>query len=112
MPVPPQTSDKSTVLPVGFVQTAQTSQTLAQPPYKVRNVNVLNSTFDYTISNFLLNSGILSEYNKMLLYQFPDPRYGGFNYYNLDRNKPPYPPSNEKNISKYRRPRWEYYQEK
>ena len=42
-----QTADKSTILPVGFHQTAQTSQsqTLAQPLSKVKIGNVPNWTF-------------------------------------------------------------------
>ena len=93
----PPTSNKSTVLSVGFIQTAQTSQsqTLVLPSYKVKIRNVPDTTFNHTNSNFPLTSGGTVFYQPVSEYQFPDPRDGGFNYCNVDdnnhvdRNKPP-----------------------
>ena len=93
----PPTSKKSTVLIVGFIQTAQTSQiqNRALPSSKVKIRNVPDTTFNHTNSNFPLTSGGTVFYQPVSEYQFPDPRDGGFNYCNVDdnnhvdRNKPP-----------------------
>ena len=93
------------MLIVGFIQTAQTSQsqTRALPPSKVKIRNVPDTTFDHTNSNFPLTSGGTVFFQPVSEYQFPDPRDGGFNYCNLDdnnhvdRNKPLYPPIDEQN---------------
>ena len=78
----PQTSFKSTMLPVVFIQTTQTnqSQTLAQLSSKVKIRNVLNSTFVYTNTNSPLTSGRTVFYQPESDYQFTDPRDGAFNY--------------------------------
>ena len=91
------------MLPVGFIQTAQTSQsqTPALPSSKVKVRNVPDSSFDDTNSNFPITSGGTVFYQPESEYQFPDPRDGNFSFCNVDdnncvdRNKPPYPPINE-----------------
>ena len=101
-----QTSYKSTLLPIGFLRTAQTShsQTPAQPLSKVKIKNVPDSTLDHTNSNFLLTMGGTVFYQPESEYEFPDPQVGGFNYCNfnenhhVDRKKPPYPPITEQNL--------------
>ena len=92
------------MLPVGFIQTAQASQsqTLAQPSSKIKIRNVPNSIFDYTNSNFPLTSGGTVFNQPESEYHFPDSRDDGFSFCSfddnnhVDRNKPPYPPINEK----------------
>ena len=101
------------MLPVGFIQTAQASQsqTLVQPSSELKIRNVPNSTLDYTNSNFPLTTGGTVFYQPESEYQYPDPQDDGFNFctFNdnnrVDRNKPPYTPINEKKISNYGRPR-------
>ena len=98
-----QTSTKSTVPPVGFIETAKTSQsqTLARMSSKVKIRNVPNSILDCTNSKFPLTIGGTVFYQPQSEYQFPDPRDNGFNYYNVDdnnhvdRKKLLYPPINE-----------------
>ena len=83
----PQTSFKSTMLPVVIIQTTQTnqSQTLAQPSSKVKTENATNLTFGYTTSSFPLSScrtvyyQLVCEYTKTLLNLFLYCRDGGFN---------------------------------
>ena len=71
----PQTSNKSTVLPVGFIQTAQTrqSQTPALPSSKVKVRNVPYSSFDDTNSNFPITSGEPSSTSRSLSINFRIP---------------------------------------